>query len=76
MLESLVRDKHLSLLQKFVNYGREKFYKLGPGWCPNRSAVGRYGRLCSSSGILNFIKMAFVRVYFYPIVTFNAHGKV
>jgi hypothetical protein len=25
-----VRDKHYSLLQKFVNYGQKKYYKIGP----------------------------------------------
>jgi hypothetical protein len=28
-LEELARDKHSSLLQRFVNYGRKKFYKIG-----------------------------------------------
>ncbi len=31
-LERLARDKHSSLLQTFVNYGCEKFYKIGGGW--------------------------------------------
>jgi hypothetical protein len=30
MLESLVKDKHSSLLRKSVNYGRKKFYNNGP----------------------------------------------
>ncbi len=30
MLERLTRDKHSSLLQKSVNYGRKKFYSTGP----------------------------------------------
>ncbi len=29
-LERLARDKHSSLLQKFVNYGQKKFYNIGP----------------------------------------------
>jgi hypothetical protein len=29
-LESVARDKHSSLLQKSVNYGRNKFYHTGP----------------------------------------------
>ncbi len=29
-LESTARDKHSSLLRKFVNYGRKKFYNIGP----------------------------------------------
>jgi hypothetical protein len=29
-LERLARDKNSSLLRKFVNYGREKFYNIGP----------------------------------------------
>jgi hypothetical protein len=29
-LERLARDKHSSLLQKTVNYGRKKFYNIGP----------------------------------------------
>jgi hypothetical protein len=32
MLESLAREKHSSLSQKSVNYGRKKFYNIGP-WC-------------------------------------------
>ncbi len=30
-LERLARDKHSSLSRKFVNYGRKKFYRIGPG---------------------------------------------
>ena len=29
-LEELAKDKHSSLLRKFVNYGRKKFYNTGP----------------------------------------------
>ncbi len=29
-LEKLARDEHSSLLQKLVNYGRKKFYDIGP----------------------------------------------
>ncbi len=29
-LERLVRVKHSSLFQTFVNYGRKKFYNIGP----------------------------------------------
>jgi hypothetical protein len=29
-LERLARDKHSSLLQKFVNYGHKKVYRIGP----------------------------------------------
>ncbi len=29
-LERLARDKHSSLLRKLVNYGRKKFYEIGP----------------------------------------------
>jgi hypothetical protein len=29
-LEMLVREKHSSLLQKFVNYAGKKFYRIGP----------------------------------------------
>jgi len=29
-LERLARDKHSSLLRKFVNYYRKKFYSTGP----------------------------------------------
>jgi hypothetical protein len=29
-LEKLVRDKHYSLLRKSVNYGRKKFFNIGP----------------------------------------------
>ena len=31
-LERLARDKHSCLLQKFVTYGRKKFYNIGPWW--------------------------------------------
>ncbi len=31
-LERLVGEKHSSLLQKFVSYGRKKFYNTGPRW--------------------------------------------
>jgi hypothetical protein len=30
MLERRARDKHSSLLQKFVNYGQKKFHNIGP----------------------------------------------
>jgi len=30
MLESPAKDKHSSLLRKFINYGRKKFYNIGP----------------------------------------------
>jgi hypothetical protein len=29
-LERLARDKHSSLLRKYVNYGNKKFYSAGP----------------------------------------------
>jgi len=29
-LEWLARDKHSSVLRKFVNYGQKKFYNIGP----------------------------------------------
>jgi hypothetical protein len=29
ILETLAKDRHSSLLQKFVTYGRKKFYKIG-----------------------------------------------
>jgi hypothetical protein len=33
-LEKLARDKHSSLVQKFVNYEQKKFYDIGPwGQC-------------------------------------------
>ncbi len=32
-LEELAKDKHSSLLRKFVNYGRKKFYNIGPWYC-------------------------------------------
>jgi len=34
-LERLARDKHSSLLQKYVNYGHKKFYNTGPGMFRN-----------------------------------------
>jgi hypothetical protein len=30
MLERPAKDKPSSLLQKFINYGRKKFYNIGP----------------------------------------------
>ncbi len=30
LLERFARDKHSSLLRKLVNYGRKKFYRIGP----------------------------------------------
>jgi len=30
LLQRLARDKHSSSLQKFVYYGRKKFYRIGP----------------------------------------------
>ncbi len=32
-LERLSQNKHCSLLRKFVNYARKKFYNIG-AWCP------------------------------------------
>ncbi len=32
-LEKLARDKHSTLLQFFLNYGRKNFITLGPGGC-------------------------------------------
>jgi hypothetical protein len=29
-LERLARNRHSSLLQKFINYGEKKFYNIGP----------------------------------------------
>ncbi len=29
-MKKLAKDKHSSLLQKFVTYGRKKFYNIGP----------------------------------------------
>jgi hypothetical protein len=29
-LERLARDKHSSLLRTLINYGRKKFYNIGP----------------------------------------------
>jgi hypothetical protein len=31
LLEKLAKDKHSSLLRKFVNYGQKGFITLGPG---------------------------------------------
>ncbi len=38
-LLKFARDKHSSLLQKFVNYGRKKFYNIGPGTVKLATAV-------------------------------------
>jgi hypothetical protein len=35
ILQRLARDKHSSLLRKFVNCGRKKFYNIGPRWTRN-----------------------------------------
>ncbi len=37
-LERLALDKHSSLLRKFVNYGRKKFYNIGP-WCQSYKKI-------------------------------------
>ncbi len=46
-LEKLAKDKHSSLLQKFVNYGQKKFYNIGPSYTPvldsNMSITVTYG---------------------------------
>ncbi len=34
MMEKLSKDKHFSLLQKFINYDRQKFYNIGPWQLP------------------------------------------
>jgi hypothetical protein len=34
MMEKFARNKHLSLLQKFINYGHQKFYNIGPWQLP------------------------------------------
>jgi hypothetical protein len=46
-LERLPRDKHSSLLQKFITYGHKKFITLAPGVCllNSRRKIGkRYRR--------------------------------
>ncbi len=37
-LEKLARDKHSSLLQKFITYGRKKFYNIG-NWSFHQLAI-------------------------------------
>jgi hypothetical protein len=39
-LERLVRDKHSSLLRKFVNYGQKKFYNIGPRVQSHKTFLG------------------------------------
>ncbi len=50
-MEKSVRDKHSSLLQTFVNYGREKFYNIGPE--KDRMAIQKncYGHSLGSSAL-------------------------
>jgi hypothetical protein len=42
-LELLARDKHSSLLQKFTNYGRIKFYNTGSGRIGDKGDKGNAG---------------------------------
>jgi hypothetical protein len=44
-LERLSRDKHSSLLQKFVNYGRKKFYNWTQGAQQKQSLTGEQNKL-------------------------------
>jgi hypothetical protein len=39
-LERLARDKHSTLLQKFVNYSHKKFYRIGSGG--NKATVTKF----------------------------------
>jgi len=40
-VERSFRDKHSSLLQKFINYARKKFYKIGPNIMAKELTVKR-----------------------------------
>ncbi len=40
-LERPARDKHSSILQTFINYGRKKFYNAGSGACTIKLFYGR-----------------------------------
>jgi len=46
-LERLARDKHSSLLRALVNYGREKFYSIGPEH-PSRNLAGNFSSVLQS----------------------------
>ncbi len=46
-LERLARDKHSSLLRALVNYGREKFYSIGPEHL-SRSLAGNFSSVLQS----------------------------
>jgi hypothetical protein len=43
-LERLAMDKHSSLLRTFVNYGRKKFYNIGPSF-----SVKVFSNICFST---------------------------
>ncbi len=42
MLERPAKDKHSSLLRKFLNYGRKKFYNIGPKNVAKRVGSDRF----------------------------------
>jgi hypothetical protein len=44
-LERFTKDKHSSLVQKFVNYGRKKFYNIGLGGETCKTFYGRNLRI-------------------------------
>jgi hypothetical protein len=44
-LERLARDKHSSLLQTLINYGRKKFYNNGPRGLYHETYYGRNLRI-------------------------------
>ncbi len=52
MIEKFAEDKRYSLLWKFVNYGRKKFYNIGPWWmCLHSHAA------CPTPRALLFVKV-------------------
>jgi hypothetical protein len=55
ILIRLARDKHSSLLQKFINYGRKKVYNIGP-----RGHRNRLDALAVHPGV-NVIKQLFLQ---------------
>jgi hypothetical protein len=53
--ENLARDKHSSLIQKFVNYGRKSFITLAPGVDSVKPFLRRY---CSNKNKLECLSMS------------------
>jgi hypothetical protein len=54
-LEKLARDKHSILLQKFVNYGRNKFYSTGPWSVSDDEKENIYSRPSGTDALTLFL---------------------